>query len=514
MQKLQFKRIGILISLVLLITIGIQAWRIYTQFRLIQSQLSSDIQLSLDNAVESYFAEQAKSDVITLTDDHLLRTKKSDTIQFTTRVQRITVDSLESMEDMDSFFERVGNSELLKHLDESGSGKLDSLIWNRATTDSSQSIITIDSLGNFGKDTKNGLNFFFGRSFADSLSNLESLTNKIIISITRDSLDFDKINALLQTELRRRSIEINYRLIHLDTKNKAASDSIATDDLPFLVTSRSTFLPRGQTLELYFENSARTILKRGAVELVTSILLLLAIIGAFYYLYQTIKNQKEIAEIKQDLISNITHEFKTPIATTLSAIEGIEQFNPENDAEKTKRYLGISKSQMLKLNQMVEKMLETATLNSDQMALKKEPIEPEPLLRQLTVKFQTLAPEKKIELILPSHCKPIVADAFHFENALSNLLDNAIKYGGDQIHICLDQNGHNKIRVRDNGGNISPEQKNRVFEQFYRIPKGDVHDVKGFGIGLYYVKTILEKHGGKIDLELGKGFTTFSTYWP
>ena len=124
-----------------------------------------------------------------------------------------------------------------------------------------------------------------------------------------------------------------------------------------------------------------TILKRGIVEILTSLLFLGIIAYAFYYLYQTIKNQKEIAEIKQDLIANITHEFKTPIATTLSAIEGIQQFNPENDPSKTDRYLGISKNQMFKLNQTVEKLLETATLDSDQLVLKKEAIEPESLLR-------------------------------------------------------------------------------------------------------------------------------------
>ena len=122
--------------------------------------------------------------------------------------------------------------------------------------------------------------------------------------------------------------------------------------------------------------------------------------------------------------------------------------------------------------------------------------------------------EKKIDLILPAHLKPIYADPFHFENAISNLVDNAIKYGGNEIRICLDQSGMNKVRIYDNGGNISSEQKERVFEQFYRIPKGDLHDVKGFGIGLYYVKKILEKHEGKIELEIGKQSTTFITFWP
>ncbi|WP_332911425.1 HAMP domain-containing sensor histidine kinase [Algoriphagus boritolerans] len=369
---------------------------------------------------------------------------------------------------------------------------------------------------------KNELLVFFGKDQADSINQLQTLTSKIIISITRDSLDFDKIKEFLQAELDRRKIDINYQLIQVNRRIPRLGEAnppqenpgIEKPNMPFMTISRSTFLPPGQALELYFENISLTILRRGIFEILTSLLFLSIIAYAFYYLYQTIKNQKEIAEIKQDLIANITHEFKTPIATTLSAIEGIQQFNPENDPSKTSRYLGISKNQMFKLNQMVEKLLETATLDSDQLVLKKETIEPEILLRQLVQKFQTLAPEKKIDLIMPAHCKTIFADPFHFENALSNLIDNAIKYGGNEIRICLDQKGMNKVRIHDNGGNIPSEQKARVFEQFYRIPKGDLHDVKGFGIGLYYVKKILEKHEGKIELEAGKNSTTFITYWP
>ena len=234
----------------------------------------------------------------------------------------------------------------------------------------------------------------------------------------------------------------------------------------------------------------------------------------FYYLYQTIKHQKEIAEIKQDLIANITHEFKTPIATTLTAIEGIQQFNPTNDPEKTDRYLDISKVQLHKLDQMVEKLLETAALDSDQLVLKKERIDPAPVLTQLVQKFLTLAPEKKFNLLLPTSCSPIEVDPFHFEQVISNLLDNAIKYGGASIQLRLAQGTITQIQVEDNGGNLSQEQVKHIFEQFYRVPKGNLHDVKGFGIGLYYVKKIMEKHGGSVYLQASKNSTIFTTDWP
>ncbi|WP_192085487.1 sensor histidine kinase KdpD [Algoriphagus sp. Y33] len=341
------------------------------------------------------------------------------------------------------------------------------------------------------------------------------LTNQIIISITRDSLDFDKISTLVKEELDRREITINYGLLHYERDTIAGSFNYpALTEMPFSTVSKSTFLPRGQKLEMYFENTALTVLKRGMIDILLSVIFLLIIAGAFYYLYQTIKNQKEIAEIKEDLIGNITHEFKTPIATSLSAIEGIEQFNPENNPEKTKKYLGISKEQLLKLNFMVEKLLETATLDSEQLILKKESIDPIPVLRSLVQKYLTLSPDKEIELVVPTKVSPIPVDPFHFENVISNLLDNALKYGGEEVRVTLDQGLTTRIRIWDNGGNISSDQKERVFEQFYRIPKGNLHDVKGFGIGLYYVKKIVEKHAGKIELESSTKSTSFITIWP
>ncbi|RIW17098.1 hypothetical protein D0X99_04900 [Algoriphagus lacus] len=544
MKKLQFKRIGFLIGFTLLVSIGVQAWRMYTQVHILKTQLLVDIQQSLDNAVETYFAERAKTDVITLTDELIpgspFREIDSDTSP-SQNLTRISVqrsansemrspgtppiqNSYDSITFPKEFLDRVGKSDLVfRSLSEAQreNVELDSILWKNVSEDSMHTIIRMNSSPRIGRDQANNLGIFLGRSAADSLEQMKFLTNKIIISITRDSLDLNQIDSLLQEELRRKRIEINYKLLQVnrslpqlgEAPQSSEKSKASKPEMQFTV-SRSTFLPPGQSLELYFENTTLTLLKRGVIEIGMSLTFIGIIAYAFYFLYQTIKNQKEIAEIKQDLIANITHEFKTPIATTLSAIEGIQQFNPENDPAKTSRYLGISKNQMLKLNQMVEKLLETATLDSDQLVLKKEQIEPEVLLRLLVQKFQTLAPEKHIDLILPAHCKPIFADSFHFENALSNLIDNAIKYGGNEIRICLDQNGMNKIRIHDNGGTIPSEQKDRVFEQFYRIPKGDVHDVKGFGIGLYYVKKILEKHEGKIELETGKQSTTFITYWP
>jgi signal transduction histidine kinase len=506
-KKLQFKRIGILIGFTLVISIAVQIYRNISQFHQIEDQLISDIQLSLDNALEAYFADLAKTDVFTFTES-------------TPKTSIVTIpDSVETDSIKGSFFKRIGKSKMILRTLESAEG-YDSLRASWSTGDSIGDFdfipkLSFDSLKNMAVDEVNHINIFRGLESADSIHRLKALTNTIIISITRDSLNFNKINELFQADLDRKGISIDYGMLHFEKDTIAGSYNYpALEQMPFKTVSNSTFLPRGQKLELYFENTALNILKRGIFEILTSLIFLMIISYAFYYLYQTIKNQKEVAEIKQDLISNITHEFKTPIATTLSAIEGIEQFNPTNDPEKNKRYLGISKMQLHKLNLMVEKLLETATLDSEQLMLRMEEIDPEPILRSLLQKYQTLAPEKEIELQVPAQIHPVLVDSFHFENVISNLLDNAIKYGGDQIKINLDQSNKTKIKIWDNGGKISSGQKERIFEQFYRIPQGNLHDVKGFGIGLYYVKKIIEKHGGEIDLQIAAKSTSFTTTWP
>lgn len=507
MKKLQFKRIGILIGFTLLVSIGVQIYRNIAQFKLIETQLTKEIQVSLDNALEAYFADLAKTDVVTLTDGKPLQ------LDFTVK-DSLGIDSADN-----TFFHRVGKSKMIfKSLETLEAIDSNAASWSFSdSTDSFELFngFNIDSAKNMVVDEQHQINIFRGLESADSIHRLKALTNTIIISITRDSLDFEKINDLFQADLDRKGININYGLLQFAKDTISGSYNYpALLDMPFKTVTKSTFLPRGQYLELYFENTALNILKRGIVEILTSLLFLGIISYAFYYLYHTIKNQKEVAEIKQDLISNITHEFKTPIATTLSAIEGIEQFNPTNDPEKNKRYLGISKIQLHKLNLMVEKLLETATLDSEQLILRMEEIDPEPILRSLLQKYQTLAPEKEVELQLPSHVKPILVDTFHFENVLSNLLDNAIKYGGEHIKISLDQSNQTKIKIWDSGGKIASGQKERIFEQFYRIPQGNVHDVKGFGIGLYYVKKIIEKHGGVIELDTAPKSTSFTTIWP
>jgi two-component system phosphate regulon sensor histidine kinase PhoR len=264
-----------------------------------------------------------------------------------------------------------------------------------------------------------------------------------------------------------------------------------------------------------YDNPSYEALKRSTTGILLSLLLSLLIISCLFYLLKIINQQKELAVVKNDLISNITHEFKTPIATVAAALEAIENFNVLEDPEKTKKYLSLSSVHLKKLHQMVEKLLETASLDSEQLLLKKETVDIIELIEKLVNKHKLLTHKK--ELIFATNLQPIYVciDLFHFENAISNLIDNAIKYGGNQIQININSILRlTEITIADDGTGIEKNQQEKIFDKFYRVPRGNTHDVKGFGIGLYYCKKIIEKHRGTIKLTSDKKQTIFKITIP
>jgi two-component system phosphate regulon sensor histidine kinase PhoR len=349
------------------------------------------------------------------------------------------------------------------------------------------------------------------------------LTSKIVVSISNDSLDVVEVDSLLNEEFKRKQISLKSELSFFESdikrQVKRIKDSLSKDKnenkFSLKAVSKSTFLPKGSVLELNYTNETRTILKRSLNGILISTILILAVISCLFYLLKIIKKQKQLAEVKNDLISNITHEFKTPIATIGVALESISNFNGIDDKEKTKKYISMSSEQLNKLNLMVEKLLETATLDSDNLELNKESVSINEILNSLLNRYGIQFPDKSFNLNMMVENLMAYVDVFHFENALNNILDNAVKYGGDIISITLFEKGKNfEITVADNGNNLSKANRDRIFEKFYRIPKGNTHDVKGFGIGLYYTKTIIEKHNGNINLDLSNNLTSFKISLP
>ena len=349
----------------------------------------------------------------------------------------------------------------------------------------------------------------------DSISKFEQLTSKVVISITNDTLQLKNIDSLLKLELQRKNLNLNYGLTFKEpyfpkqTFNKSAINTNALQ-----TTSRSTFLPEPSLLTVYFSNETKIILKRILSGILISTLLVLAVISCLVYMLNIINRQKQLAEVKNDLISNITHEFKTPIATISVALESIKNFNVINDKAKTESYLDLSSNQLSKLTVMVEKLLETATLDSDSLELNKEPVDLVDLLSLLVDKHKIQLKDKSLSFNASEEAIVTQIDIFHFENAVNNIIDNAIKYGGDTIEVDVyDKDRSIEIAISDTGNTLTQANVNQIFEKFYRVSKGNTHDVKGFGIGLYYTKKIVEKHHGTITVHL-KEQTTFKITLP
>ena len=245
-----------------------------------------------------------------------------------------------------------------------------------------------------------------------------------------------------------------------------------------------------------------------------SLLLSLSTIFCILFLLKIIKRQKVIDVVKNDLISNITHEFKTPITTISTAIEGIRNFNDKNDKEKTNIYLAISDQQLSKLGLMVERLLETASLNTENLGLKLESTDVGALIN-LVIEKHKMSTIKEIVFTINFENQRVMLDPFHFENVISNIIDNAIKYGGENITITVCAVAKDvEIVIIDNGHGIEKSERSKIFEQFYRIPQGNIHNVKGFGIGLFYSKKIIEKHKGKLELLTTDKLTSFKITLP
>lgn len=499
-----------LIIVVIIATIGIQTYWNYKNYQSNKEQLIKDVQTSLDKSVDDYYTKLAQETTMGLKFDGNAQKDVFADGGFLDELAKSIDDSNEKFNTLDSV--KVGNVQGITVL---RGRQVDSM--NAADIESDSKISP--------QEFKQHMRELKSEQQTDSLridlSNFEILTSKIVISIKNDTLDLNKVDSLLRSDLKRKNIDLEYRLefndsIKANTNiNIIAHDSISHKYKFFLSnTSKSTFLPENSELKIVYENETWVVLKRSLTGILISTLLVLAVISSLFYLLKIIKQQKQLAEVKNDLISNITHEFKTPIATIGVALESIQNFDALKDKDKTNTYLNMSNEQLSKLNTMVEKLLETATLDSENLELNKDNYNISEVIASIIEKHKIQNLSKTLNVQLEPDVIGKV-DVFHFENAINNVVDNAFKYGGDVIDIILKKSGTQiLISISDNGNTLTKANKDKIFEKFYRVPKGNTHDVKGFGIGLYYTKTIIEKHNGKITLDLLKDSTTFKIELP
>ena len=498
------------ISITIFATIGLQVFWNIKNYNQNKTRLIAEVQTALDKSIEYYYVDYLKDNFVAFVNDD----KQVNSDQF-----------FESVE-MESAFKNIpqwkgkNKKKVISPKVDTTSTLVSVEIKSDSKTSKKSSETSLStpkvSLKEIEPTSIKAISVFKGKKDTDSIMALKNLANKIVISMIQDTIEFKALSTALEKELKRKNILVDYQLQHYkcDTlyntfqTNKKGSLSLKS-------ISKSAYLPKKEEIAILFSNPIALVLKRSLSEILLSLVLSLSIITCLLYLLKTINKQKKIDEIKNDLISNITHEFKTPITTIGTAIEGIKSFNTEKDIEKTNRYLEISGNQLKKLEEMVERLLETATLETNQLTLKKEKTNLFVVLQNCIEKHQLNSQEKNIVLETKTSETYANVDSFHLENAFSNIIDNAVKYGGNEIKISLNCDKiQNIILIEDNGLGIDKIHKEKIFEKFFRIPKGNIHNVKGFGIGLYYSKKIIEKHGGSLELVSNSNPTLFKITLP
>jgi two-component system phosphate regulon sensor histidine kinase PhoR len=243
-----------------------------------------------------------------------------------------------------------------------------------------------------------------------------------------------------------------------------------------------------------------------------SSVVMLVVIFFFVYTLFVILRQRRLSEIQKDFINNLTHEFKTPISTIAISTEVLKDPSIVSTPERLRNYANIIENENHRLKQQVERVLQVARLDKEDVGFRKEPFDVHALIRE-TVQNNSIALAAKqgnVELKLDAGNPLLNIDKLHFTNVIYNLIDNAVKYNENRPEIVIstrDQGTSLEVSVADNGIGIKADDQKKVFHRFYRVPTGNVHDVKGFGLGLHYVKVIVEKHGGKISVKSvpGKG---------
>ena len=261
-------------------------------------------------------------------------------------------------------------------------------------------------------------------------------------------------------------------------------------------------------------HSGGVVLKELRWRIVLAGVFTLIIFAAFYLTVITMLRQKKLSEIKNDFINNMTHEFKTPLATISLAVDAMKNEKVLSDKEKMNYFSSIIKEENQRMNRQVETILKAALLDKQEVSLMLKPMHVHEVIKDIADNFTLQLNDKsgKVEMDLEATNDLVDADEVHFPNLINNLVDNSVKYSKDnvppEIKISTAANGKNMtIRLEDNGIGMTKETVKRIFEKFYRAHTGNVHNVKGFGLGLSYVKTMVDAHGGniKVDSTPGKG---------
>lgn len=335
------------------------------------------------------------------------------------------------------------------------------------------------------------------------------------IDSLQDSLTIKEIDDRYRQQLNTQGFQINYSIKKVKTKppKDNGSPNFDRNEVPVGFAKPVTY-------RLDIEDTTAHVLKKLSPQILFSLFLVALTIFSFWILIKNLLRQQRLTVLKNDFINNVTHELKTPIATVSVAIEALKSFNAMNDEHRRKEYLDISGNELNRLNMLVDKVLKISMFEKKELELKTEPLMLDAVVGEV-VRSMQLQFEKhgaKVDVQMEGNHFTINGDKMHITSVVYNLLDNALKYSRESpvIHVGLHQKeGETVLTVKDNGIGISPVYRSKIFDKFFRVPHGDRHDVKGYGLGLSYVAQVVKEHQGHIEVvsEEGKG-STFMVAFP
>jgi two-component system phosphate regulon sensor histidine kinase PhoR len=412
-------------------------------------------------------------------------------------------------------------------------------------------IVSYEIVGNPEQGQYDGLNQHFNPwpfGFWDSLNEFQSdLDNRFKRMATRSQMvssilnqiyseyrepvyriRYNEIGQLIKAALEGHGVDLDFKYgivdkginrIILSNLNEGSGRNFVESGFSVKLFPNDLF-PSSQYLTVVFPSKTGFILEQIWFTLLSSVLLVLLIVFSFYYAITVIIRQKKLSDIKNDFINNMTHEFKTPIATVSLACEALQDTAIAKNENFRQRYIGIIRNENQRLGHQVEKVLQMATLDKEKFKLKLEKTDVHEIIDNVLDNIK-ITVEKRggaIRKFFNATEHILITDQLHLINILNNLFDNANKYSAEKPEITVEtfnSGDELRIRVTDKGIGMSKDVLNRIFEKFYRVPTGNVHDVKGFGLGLAYVKTMSEALGAGVVVfsQPGKG-STFELSFP
>lgn len=349
-----------------------------------------------------------------------------------------------------------------------------------------------------------------------------------IIRITPDTLSVDSINHYFSDALQKNNLLVPFKVqtirqlpprIDFTQRRFRMSDPHWEDSISDRIYSNKL-----QTDWVRFDPASRysailsdfrpLLLKQIAPQILFSAFLTILTTAAFVVMYRSMRAQQKLMELKNDFISNITHELKTPVTTVGVALEAIKNFKGQNNPELTTEYLNIAQNELNRLNILTDKILKTAIFEDKGVTYTAEPVDLHQVINQVIDSMKLVFKKQNAIVNFSTEGRDfsLLGGASHLTSVIYNLLDNALKYSlvNPNINIHLQENKETlTIRIQDNGIGIASEYKTKVFEKFFRVPTGDVHNIKGYGLGLSYVDSVIKSHKGTIEVEseTGKGST-------